>query len=221
MGSPVIQAQVAQRSGFREPGEFVDQVWASLFRGFVRQFDHHVVIDRFAVPRLARRDVGTSGIECYLKRLSTGGGGAKYVEIISTIDTGQTEAQVKRRLSDFVNTLPAGRFKGVDLICVFERDFQPLVHYRLVRFNKVHCLRLDKGIEILEGLRLNTTHSYGLENYEGVTTRNETTLRAKSFRRIPVFVHAATPARAAAVGVAQPSAFPRSQIRPVPGRARI
>lgn len=218
--SPIVEIQSAQRQGFRRRGESVDQVWSLLFRDFVRQFDNHVVIDRYALPRL-RRPFGTAGIECYLRRLSTEGGATKYVEVISTLDAGQTEAEVKQRLGDFIRTLPTGRFKGVDLLCVDERDFQPEVHYRLVRFNKVHCLLLDKGIEILEGLNLRANHPYRLENREGAIAQDETSLRAKAGRAVTVFRPTAVPVRAAVAGSARSITLPREPERPMPGRARI
>lgn len=102
-----------------------------------------------------------------------------------------------------MNTLQPDRFKGVDLLCVDEKEFRRPVHYRLVRFNKVHCLRLYKGLDILEGVTFNTSHFFGLEKHEGDIAQNEAALRVKAPRTISVFSQTTAPIRPAAVTVAR------------------
>jgi hypothetical protein len=67
----------------------------------------------------------------------------------------------------------------IDLVNVPDEIFRACVHYRFVRFNHVHCLTLDKGIEILEGDRLSVTHLYGLRDRVGAISTDETRLRSK------------------------------------------
>jgi hypothetical protein len=177
-GSPAFESCLGRRTGDFHDGDAVDLVWSSLFRPFMDYSDHFVIVDQYCVQRLPRKAPGSSGIECFLKRLHMEATPPKFVEIISAIDAAQSAVDIKQRLSSFLEAFTSPAVKRVELILVPDQTFKACVHYRFVRFNNVHCLVLDKGIEVLEGTRLSTTHLYTLRNREGTIAVDETRLRA-------------------------------------------